>query len=411
MQESQLLSTLNKGVLELKKKNLIAQTQYKWLGDFDSDSIDIKQVELANKVVFSISVIVVFFSIWNYTIAQKVNIKTRELSESEEKLRLIVNSIQSGIVVLEDESTIVACNDAMSKLIGVDQEALLGNTYRTIEPLKPFMKPENINQSFKLGNAYYYVTKRPFSERKTLVVIEDYTEKHIHEMRVRQEEKMIAVGQLSAGLAHEIRNPLGLIKSYSYIIEKYCEGAIEKHAITVINDSVRRINTLIESLLRFSKLSNNALKLIDIESLLQDIVLLVERTVDLKGIKIAYKTRGEKTKTVVVNEDVLKMVLLNLINNSIDSFKSVEKPNKAIEVVITVLASELRIMVKDNGCGIEKDVQENIFNPFYSTKETGVGLGLYIISTEIAHHEGVITVDSELGIGTEFNIVLPIKER
>ena len=406
----ELLNIFNKGILELKKKNLIAQTQYKWLGDFESDSIDLRKIEMAYKILVAVILIIVFFSSWNYVITQRVNTKTRELSESKEELRLIIDTMQNGIMVIENDKTIVECNDAVTNFAGISREELIGWDYNDIESLKYFVDEKHMNKVFNLGNSYYYITSKMFANNKKLIAIEDYTEKYVNEKRARQESKMIAVGQLSAGLAHEIRNPLGLIKSYSYIIEKYCVDEICKHAISVINDSVGRINKLIENLLRFSKLSNDENKVVDIENLINVILTLEEKNIKQNQITINSNLRGEQLKSIVMNEDVLKMIFLNLINNSIDSFKEIERDEKIINLDIGIKENYLNIKVSDNGCGIEKEKLENVFNPFYSTKESGTGLGLYVISTEISNNDGHISVESELGKGTEFKIVLPIKE-
>lgn len=406
----ELNNILNKGILEVKKKNLIAQTQYKWLGNFDSDSLDLRKIEFAYKILIGLILIIGFFSSWNYVITQRVNAKTRELSESKEELRLIIDTMQSGIMVIEDDSIIVECNDAIEKLVKIDKNKLIGINYNEIDLLKPFFNEENINRVFKLKKSYYYVTYQTFANNKKLIMIEDYTEKYIHEKTARQESKMIAIGHLSAGLAHEIRNPLGLIKSYSYIIEKYCIDDIGKHAISVINESVGRINKLIENLLRFSRLSNDENKLVDIESLLNVILALEAKNIEQNGIVIKSQVSGNHLRPIVMNEDVLKMILLNLINNSIDSFEGIERETKIINLVLSVEENYLRIKVSDNGSGIEKDMLEDIFNPFYSTKEKGTGLGLYIISTEIFNNDGKISVESNYGEGAEFNIILPIKE-
>lgn len=407
--EELLLTILNKGILELKKKNLIVQTQKKWLGDFDSHGIDFRQLELGYKIVFSISMIIAGFSSWNYIITQRVNTKTRELSESKAELRLIIDTLQRGIMVIEDDSIIVECNDAITNLLEEDRESLIGRDYHDIERLIPFLSKENMDKVFNLGHAYYYVTGQLYGKNKRLIMIEDYTDKHITERRMRQESKMVAVGQLSAGLAHEIRNPLGLIKSYVYVLEKYCTNEISKHAILVINDSVKRVNNLIENLLRFSKLSNDESKVVAIDNLVDLILSLEDKNLKNNDIKVTRHISGTHLRPVVVNEDVVKMILLNLINNSIDSFTGVDRLQKKIHLEVQIKESDLVITMVDNGCGIEKDKLENIFNPFYSTKDSGTGLGLYIINTEIANNDGRITVNSEFGEGTEFNIVLPIK--
>lgn len=410
-ENSYLLDVLNKGIIELKKKNLIAQTQYKWLGDFDTDSIDLRNIELAYKVLIAIIFIIGVFSSWNYVITQRVNTKTRELSESREELRLIIDTMQSGIMVIESNAIIVECNDAVTGITDIFREDLIGANYNHFKALEPFVDKDNMNKVLNVGNAYYYVTNQKIASNKSMIIIENYTEKYFNEKRARQESKMIAVGQLSAGLAHEIRNPLGLIKSYSYIIEKHRINEICDHAILVINDSVARINKLIENLLRFSKLSNDETKSVNIENLLSLILDLEEKNIEQNGIKIISNVTGNYSNPVLINEDVLRMVLLNLINNSIDSFEGVQRGDKIIQLTMKIEEDYLNIKVIDNGCGIEKEKLENIFDPFYSTKETGTGLGLYIISTEISNNDGRISVESNLGEGTEFNIVLPIKGR
>lgn len=406
----ELVNILNKGILELKKKNLIAQTQYKWLGNFDSDSLDLRQIELAYKILIGITLIIVIFSSWNYVITQRVNSKTRELSESKEELRLIIDTMRSGIMVIKNDSVIIECNKAIEKLAGIARDNLIGISYNEIESLKPFINEMHMNQVFNVKKSYYYITCQNFASNKKLISIEDYTEKYVHEKTARQEAKMIAIGQLSAGLAHEIRNPLGLIKSYSYIIEKYCTDEIGKHAVSVINDSVGRINKLIENLLRFSKLSNDENKLVDVESLLNVILDLEIKNFEQNNITVKSWVGGKYLRPIVMNEDVLKMILLNLLNNSIDSFEGIDRETKTINLELTVEESYLNIKISDNGCGIEKEMIEDIFNPFYSTKEKGTGLGLYVISTEIFNNDGKISVESNPGEGTEFHIILPIKE-
>lgn len=404
-----LLTIVNKGILELKKKNLIVQTQKKWLGDFDSHGMDVRQLELAYKIVLSIVIIIVGFSSWNYVITQRVNTKTRELSESKAELRLIMDTLQRGIMVIENDAIIVECNDAITKLLKVTREDLIGKDYHEIDVLTPFLKKEHMDQVFKQGHAYYYITCQIYENNKRLIMIEDYTEKHITERRVRQESKMIAVGQLSAGLAHEIRNPLGLIKSYVYVLEKYASNDISKHAISVINDSVGRVNNLIENLLRFSKLSNDETKVVDIRNLIDLILSLEAKNLEENDIQVTTRVRGDHIRPVIINEDVVKMILLNLINNGIDSFAELDRLKKKIHLDVEISQTELIITIIDNGCGIEKDQLENIFNPFYSTKDSGTGLGLYLIGTEIANNDGKISVDSKFGEGTEFKILLPIK--
>lgn len=405
---SELFSILNKGILQLKKKNLIVQTQYKWLGNFYTDGIDLRTIGITYRVLIMAILIIGSFSSWNYIITQRVNTKTRELFESKEELRLIIDTMKSGIMVIENNDIIVECNDAMVAITNTSRGNLIGFDYNNVQELKPFVNINNIDMILEIESNYYYITKQKITSNKSMIIIEDYTEKYLKEKKERQESKMIAVGQLSAGLAHEIRNPLGLVKSYAYIIEKHKINEICNHAILVINDSVNRINDLIENLLRFSRLSNDQTKLVNVEDLVNSIIDVERDNVKSKDINISRSFTGRYKDLISLNKDVLTMVLINLISNSIDSFKNVEKEHKYILLKVNVEADSLNISIIDNGCGIEKDKIDNIFDPFYSTKESGTGLGLYIISTEVSNNNGKISVDSNPEEGTVFNLVLPI---
>ncbi|MFA5575883.1 MAG: ATP-binding protein [Tissierellaceae bacterium] len=406
----ELLNVLNKGILQLKKKNLISQTQKKWLGDFETDSIDIRNIELAYRVLIIIILIIIGFSFWNYIITQRVNTKTRELSESKEELRLIIDNIQSGIMVIGNDSIILECNDSIAKIVGITKENLIGSNYKDVKKLEPFVNVKNMNMVLNIKNDYYYVTSQKITPSKGMIVIENYTEKHLREKRESHESKMVAVGKLSAGLAHEIRNPLGLIKSYSYIIQKHPLNEIGRHAVTVINDSVKRINQLIENLLRFSRLSNVEMRYVNIIDLVSSIIETEKFRIQQGRIAIKSSFSGENINNILINEEVLRMVLINLVNNSIESFEKLQKQEKNIDINVISKDKKLNIKVTDNGCGIEKSKLDSIFDPFYSLKENGTGLGLYIISTEVSNNGGIIAVDSELNEGTTFEIVLPIME-
>lgn len=403
-----LLSILNKGILDLKKKNLIAQTQYKWLGDFETDSLDLRNLEIAYNVLLGIFVIVGALASWNYVITQRVNTKTRELSESKEELRLIIDTMKNGLMVVESESNIVECNDSLEKIIGLHREELIGRSYKSIKALEPFVDVNNMNSVVNIGKSYYYITKQRVASNKSMIVVEDYTEKYLNERQARQESKMVAVGQLSAGLAHEIRNPLGLIKSYSYIIEKHRINDICDHAIYVINDSVDRVNKLIENLLRFSKLSNDEIKRVSIKDVIDGIIEEEQKKIGCEEIQITASYGEDLEREAAINEEVLRMVVQNLIKNAVDSFSDLEREIRNINLSAEFKEDELLLKITDNGCGIEREKLDKIFDPFFSTKDSGTGLGLYIVSTEVENNNGKISVESEIGKGTSFDIVLPI---
>lgn len=404
-----LCNILNKGILNLKKTNQYNHIHSKWFGSFIPEVKDISDYGMtANVFIFTLSIAFIML-IWNQTVSNRVNVRTRELRESRAELRSILDSLMDGIIVTDATGNVQVCNKTAYELIGQRNKMTLDDNIYNIGELAPYLHHANQPEAFQYGGKYYLISKRKLDgvSRKNIVVIEDYTERHKYESLTRQEAKMVAVGELSAGLAHEIRNPLGLIKSYIYVIRKRLSGEVENHAFDVIDASVDRINNLIENLLGFSRLSKDKSVKVDIKKLILSIIALEEKTLEKNGINIYMDFNLEKGSTLTLNEDVLKLIIVNLLNNSIDALRDTSNAEKNIKVTVTNMGGKLKMDFSDNGSGIPKENLETIFNPFFTTKETGTGLGLYILNSEIRSKDGQITVESVEGEGTTFHIILP----
>lgn len=117
---------------------------------------------------------------------------------------------------------------------------------------------------------------------------------------------------------------------------------------------------------------------------------------------------GEKAKPVLLNEDLLKITMINLLNNSIDALAEVERKRK-IEIRVTIWERTVNIVFRDNGCGIESERLSEIFNPFYTSKEGGTGLGLYLVHSQLEQAGGAIRAESVRGEGSVFYVEIPVK--
>lgn len=221
---------------------------------------------------------------------------------------------------------------------------------------------------------------------------------------------MTAVGQLSTGLAHEIRNPLGLIRNYRYIIAGYATDDISRHAVEIIGSSVDRINGLIENLLNFSRLTKEESDWFDIRKTVGNVLLLEEKKAEAAGIRLTVENQA--APWIYSNEETIRLVLFNLINNALEALEKYQtEKEKEIRVTLESDGSILEIRVSDNGAGIREENLENIFNPFFSTKENGTGLGLYIVSSELEKVSGTISVMSREDEETCFTIRIPAQQR
>ncbi|HKK95442.1 MAG TPA: transporter substrate-binding domain-containing protein [Anaerovoracaceae bacterium] len=406
-----LYSIINKGILELKENNQYLHIHSKWFGSFMPEVRDISDYNYMSNIIILILAIVFVLGSWNHVISTRVEERTKELNESKNELRDVIDSLHDGIIVFNDKGIIQECNNSFIEILGISKKELLDSDFYSLENLKPYISHINEDEPFSHGPNYYLVTQRRLDTltHMNLFIIRDYTERYKHEFINRQDAKMIAVGELSAGLAHEIRNPLGLIKNYLFVLGNKHEDEFSIHAISVIDNSVKRIHALINNLLNFSKLSRKENRSVDISKTLESILLLEEKNLEDNNVKLELDKPANLPISVLLNEDVLKLSIINLINNSIDAFTDFEIANRKIVLSLSFNDDVLNIKFKDNGKGIEESNIEKIFNPFFTTKDTGTGLGLYILASELRAIGGKIECESEINKGTKFTINIPIK--
>ena len=220
---------------------------------------------------------------------------------------------------------------------------------------------------------------------------------------LQKSEKLKAVATLAAGMAHEIKNPLTSIKTFTeYIPEKRDDPVFLDKFYKIVRGEVARINYIVQELLEFSKPSELHLKKADINDLLNETLELLNNDLIRKNIKIQ-KELSSLPETAI-DPSQIKQVLLNILLNSIDSIK-----NGGTLILSTKNnQDEISIVVKDTGTGINKEDLKHIFDPFFSKKDGGTGLGLSVVHGIIEKHRGNIKVNSTVGEGTTFEIILPI---
>jgi len=220
---------------------------------------------------------------------------------------------------------------------------------------------------------------------------------------VQKTEKLKAISTLAAGMAHEIKNPLTSIKTFTeYLPKKFNEPEFISKFHTIVANSVDSINNIVQQLLHFSKPDVLKLEKLHIHELLSNTLTFLSNDFVKKDIKI-YK---DYTQTPVVEADYvqLKQVFLNILLNAIDAMPS---GGKIFIEIVPKLDDEILIKIKDTGKGISKEDLKHIFDPFFTKKEFGTGLGLSVVHGIIEKHRGKIRVNSRIHKGTEFNITLP----
>ncbi|MEO7143073.1 MAG: ATP-binding protein, partial [Bryobacteraceae bacterium] len=224
------------------------------------------------------------------------------------------------------------------------------------------------------------------------------------EAAMRRADRLAALGQLTAGLAHELRNPLGTMKTSAEMLTKQVAGenAVAREMAGYISTEVDRTNSLITRFLDFARPTHLRLAAADLGAILDRAIEQLGRHRPAYDVTI-YKNYDPEIAPFPLDAELMERVFYNLVLNAAQA-----SPAKgAITVKTRAVAGEVEIAVIDRGCGIERAHLENIFNPFFTTKSDGVGLGLAIVSNIVHEHGGNLTVESEPGQGSVFRVVLP----
>jgi len=238
------------------------------------------------------------------------------------------------------------------------------------------------------------------SRRETRRFQETAAKLETAEAQVRRSERLAALGQLTAGLAHELRNPLGTMKTSAELLARAAskENPIAQEMAGYISTEVDRTNSIITRFLDFARPQHLRLEPADIATILDRAIA------SLPGIEI-YKNYSPGIPFVKVDAELLERVFSNLILNAAQA-----SPAGGVVTVKTQLLdnNQVEVAVIDRGTGIEAKNLESIFNPFFTTKPEGVGLGLAICSKIVDEHGGHITVESTAGEGSVFHVILPV---
>jgi signal transduction histidine kinase len=223
--------------------------------------------------------------------------------------------------------------------------------------------------------------------------------------QLRRADRLSAVGQLAASLAHEIRNPLGSIEGAVDIVERSASEERRHEFLGIIKKEAKRLNGLLSNLLDFARPRTPQIRPVQIESIVRSVVDLTSHTARHQGIRLECEI--EPTGVLVqCDAEQMTQALLNLTLNAIQATPT----GGAVLISVRHEDDVVLIRVKDEGAGIDADDTERIFDPFYTTKEGGTGLGLPISYQIVTQHKGRITVERNPEVGMTFTLALPVTQ-
>jgi len=222
-------------------------------------------------------------------------------------------------------------------------------------------------------------------------------------------EELLSYNQLAAGIAHEIRNPLTTVKGFMQLLRPYLEEIGKEIYVDIAIDELDRANKLIFDFLNASKPSQNMQTDVALNKLVQEMTLLFESEAILKKIDLGFALSVDEP-VVTGDANQLKQVLHNIIKNAIEAILTNQQKGK-IHLNVTVNGDKAYIMIEDNGCGMDEETLTSMYIPFFTTKQSGTGIGMSICKKIIDNHHGQINISSFPGKGTAFTIELPLKNK
>ncbi|MGD0229869.1 MAG: ATP-binding protein [Syntrophorhabdales bacterium] len=324
---------------------------------------------------------------------KEINEKNKELEKAEEGFYNILNSLPVGVVVQHGRSTLFTNKEAEKFGWPEFCERLDGAGAHMGE--------------VRNGKGYFRWRKSSLtngSAGKEVIVFEDVTEVQKMKERFERDERLRAMGEMAARIAHEIKNPLGSMQLFLSMILRGKIGPKEKDYVSSVIFGVNTIDRIINNLLSYTRPKTIVLRQTGLSRLVKETLDFMSISAGSRDITIGFSSAYDAETWV--DPDLLKLALMNFISNAIEAIGS----KGHITVEVREEGRYVSVIFADDGIGMSEETRRNIFNPFFTTKDKGVGLGLFIAHNVVKAHDGYIEVESVEGKGSSFAVSLP-KER
>ncbi len=361
---------------------------------------------------------------------------TKELKEKEQELeRLRASAVQraenvesynenilqcvsSGVMTFDRNNRVITLNRAAEEMLGINHSQAVGRSCseifgpgdicrtveetigRTTTPLRRETTLDLPDGRIWLGYNTALLTDRQGASLGVILSFSDLTEVKRLQERVELRERLIALGEMSAGIAHELRNPMAVIAGYLALVSKKA-AAPEQKIIRDVVTEINGMNRIIDDLLTFARPASLNRVRTNLRELIEG---CVAHALQARGNDVRIGTELDLPELEVSLDEVLmRQALMNLIQNAVEAMPK----GGTLTIRGASAGRELSLTIADTGTGIPRDTLKKIFLPFFTTKDTGVGLGLALAHKIVLSHGGRIDVQSSEGQGTTFTVVLP----
>ena len=370
-----------------------------------------------------------------------------DIVDENESLYSVLESLSTGLLIINDDFQLLRYNQIAESWLPFSEhlEDILGSEkaiweYIEDEDIAAFLQRcleknvTNSSEEFSTVTSggsvrFLTVTIAPLINEGELngkmILVRDITEKKNQDILLHRMENLANLTNLAAGMAHEIKNPLGAISIHIQLIQKALEKARENNDILpgkkfvedhiyVVNEEIDHLNKLVMDFLLAVRPVKAQLELKEPDKLIDGLISFFKPEFNREGIEVIYKP-SESGKRILLDEKLFRDVVMNISQNSLAALKS--KYNGDAEagakfcISNSVRENKFIITIADNGCGMSEESLSKIFEPYYTTKANGTGLGMTMVYKIIKEFSGEIIVDSKEGEGTAFTITFPIPQK
>jgi PAS domain S-box-containing protein len=358
----------------------------------------------------------------------KIRTIIAELSTEKELYKLVFDSLIEGVIVTNRDDKVILANRTMADFIAIPVERIYSRSIvdcnfdpeiREVLDEALNARDKVVDEEIHLGRTDQTVILSILPLRGNgepeghVIIIVDITEKKIREMQLRQAESLAALTTLSAGVAHEIKNPLTSIDIHIQLMKKeiaHLDAEKTKNMnnlLVIVKEEVDRLNSIVQDFLFAVRPMSMNLGMENINEVIREMTQFLQYEVEEENIQLVLEL-DEDLPGVMVDPKYLKQALLNVIKNAIEAIH--EGGNISIQTGATE-EGDVAVHIIDNGEGIPESRIGKIYEPYFTTKRFGSGLGLVIVYKIIKELGGTIQVKSKEGVGTDFTIVLPVIEK
>ncbi|HAH3862130.1 TPA: two-component system sensor histidine kinase AtoS [Escherichia coli] len=355
-------------------------------------------------------------------ISQSVNNLAQALRETRTLNDLIIENAADGVIAIDRQGDVTTMNPAAEVITGYQRHELVGQPYSMLFDNTQFYSPvldtlehgtEHValeisfpgrDRTIELSVTTSRIHNTHGEMIGALVIFSDLTARKETQRRMAQAERLATLGELMAGVAHEVRNPLTAIRGYVQILRQQTRDPIHQEYLSVVLKEIDSINKVIQQLLEFSRPRHSQWQQVNLNALVEETLVLVQ-TAGVQARVDFISELDNELSPINADRELLKQVLLNILINAVQAISARGK----IRIRTWQYSdSQQAISIEDNGSGIDLSLQKKIFDPFFTTKASGTGLGLALSQRIINAHQGDIRVASLPGYGATFTLILPI---